>query len=212
MEIGSNGVSKAVTQLRHRGCVIYPTETFYALGASAVCADAVERIAQLKLRDRGKPMPLILGEAGQLSLLGGLLPPELAELARRFWPGPLSLLVRAKETLPGPVQDREGYVCVRVSSHPLARSLALRAGTPLVATSANRAGEDPPARPRDIDPVLEHSVDAVIREEPWPSGGAPSTIVRWAGGGRLVLVRAGAVSADTLRATGYSLQVDGSRI
>jgi L-threonylcarbamoyladenylate synthase len=211
MELETKALSKAVTVIRHHGCVIYPTETFYALGANAGCAAAVQRIARAKFRHRDKPMPIIVGNAGQLSLLGARVRPELLDLEKRFWPGPLSVLVEAGRELPGLVLDSEGLACVRVSSHPLAQRLALRAGVALVATSANRAGNNPPSRPGDIDPDLAKAADSVIPDRPWPSGGQPSTIVRCVGPGRLLLIRSGAVSAEELRAAGYRLETASSK-
>jgi L-threonylcarbamoyladenylate synthase len=183
-------VEVAAAALRAGSLVVYPTETFYGLGALATLPAALERLSAAKLRPEGKPLPLVAADPGAAFALWAEVPEEALRLAARFWPGPLTLVARAAAGLPASlVQD--GAVGVRVPGSSLARALARLAGGPVVSTSANPSGGPPPASPGALDPDLLSRVDLVLDGGPTP-GGAPSTVVRL-GDGSPVLVREGAV-------------------
>ena len=183
-------VEVAAAALRAGELVVYPTETFYGLGALATLPAALERLTAAKLRPEGKPLPLVAADPAAAFAVWSRVPDEARRLAARFWPGPLTLVAPAAAGLPGSlVQD--GAVGVRVPGSALARELARRAGGPVVSTSANPSGGPPPASPGTLDPELLSRVDLVLDGGPTP-GGAPSTVVRL-GAGAPVLVREGAV-------------------
>ena len=192
------GLDAAEAALRGGGVVLYPTETLFALGCAAHRIDACARIAALKGRPEAKPFTLVLGDLDGLEAIADEMPPDLLLLAERFLPGPLSVLVRTKDHLPRFVRDDEGYSSVRVTPHPTARELCRRAGPALVATSANQSGQPATAQPAELDPALLTGADASVLAQPWPAGGAPSTLVRLLGQGRIAILRQGAVSADAL--------------
>lgn len=195
-------VEAAAARIRAGGVVLYPTETLYALGCAADNAEACARLAALKGRPEAKPFPLIVADLTALHELLTPLPPtletDLAILARRFWPGPLSVLLPTRPGLPALVRDELGLSSVRLSPHPLAKELCRRSGSALVATSANVSGQPPTADPRLLDPALLVGVAGAVLAKPWPAGGLPSTLVRLLGGGRLAILRAGAVPAPAL--------------
>ena len=141
---GGPVVDKVLEALNAGGVVVYPTETLYAIGCVAVDDRACRRVAAIKSRDVNKPLPLIIGWPEGLQAVTEEVSEELHELAGLFWPGPLSVLVRAKAELSPLVSDDKGYTSVRLSSHSVAAELSCLAGAPLVATSANMAGK--PAR------------------------------------------------------------------
>jgi L-threonylcarbamoyladenylate synthase len=180
------------------GVAIYPTETLYALGCAAHEAAACARIAALKGRPEAKPFPLMVADMDGLAAIAAELPPDLLALAERFWPGPLSVLVRTKAHLPRHVRDAEGFSSVRISPHETARELCRRAGPAIVATSANKSGLPATADPARLDPDLVRGADAALLSPPWPGGGAPSTLIRLLGGGRAAVLRAGAVPPEAL--------------
>ncbi len=199
-------MEQALSIIKSGGVLIYPTETLYAVGCDAMSADACSRVVRLKERPDSKPLPVIVGDMDGLSLVaGGPVQDEVRELARRFWPGPLSILVRAAPGLPRQVMDTGGFTSVRWTAHPLAQALCREAGTPLVATSANRSGLPAAARPWELDAALRARVNAVLEQEPWPMGGMPSTVVRIEEPGVLRLIRAGAVAIGDLMAAGFSV-------
>lgn len=176
--------------LRRGGLVAYPTETFYGLGCLARDAAAVRRLAALKGRPEGKPLPLVAGDRAQVAEVAEL-DAAAAGLADAFWPGPLTLVLPARPGVPPEISAGSGTVGVRVSGSEIARALALAAGGALVSTSANPAGGPPPVRPEDLDGALRARLDAVLDGGPAP-GGSPSTVVALERGGAR-LVREGAV-------------------
>ncbi|MDD3313374.1 L-threonylcarbamoyladenylate synthase [Pseudodesulfovibrio sp.] len=185
--------------------VIYPTETLYALGCDGGNAAACERVIEIKARPKAKPLPLIIGGVQMLPLVTAERPAALEHLAQCFWPGPLSILVKALPELPRQLCDEEGCTSVRWSGHPFASELARRLKRPIVATSANISGHKPVALPEDIDPRLEEQAGAVYYDPPWPRGGNPSTVVRVLGSSRLAVLREGAVSVKMLCDKGFSV-------
>ena len=204
-------LGEAARILRDGGCLVYPTETYFALGARATDANALARIVAIKARPATKPLPLLVGDLSHLEAVlpegfaAGSLGADFAALVERFWPGPLSLVVPCRETLPNLVKDRQGRVSVRFTPHPTAATLCRLAGGALVATSANRSGRPPAARPSELDPEVVAAADALITEGPEPGGGPASTVAGLLGGRRLEIFRAGAVADAALAAAGFTL-------
>lgn len=205
----------ALAVLERGGVLVYPTETLYALGCDARDRKAVERVARIKGRPVDKPLPVIIGSTDMFPLVARedenaeKDDATLSALANAFWPGPLSVLVRARRDLAPGVMDFQELVSVRVTPHPLAAELSRRLGAPLVATSANPSGRNAPARLADLDPGLSDSVDRVLRAEPFPAGGPPSTLVRVVGPMRLAVLRPGALPVSDLAAAGFGLDEPG---
>jgi L-threonylcarbamoyladenylate synthase len=188
-------VQAAAAVLRRGGIVAYPTETFYALGALARDAAAVDRLARAKGRPDGKPLPLLAADrvaVEEVAVLGG----AAARLAEAFWPGPLTLVLPARPGLPDAVTAGTGTVGVRVPGSDVARALAREAGGALVATSANLAGGPPPATPSALAPGLVARLDHVLDGGPAP-GGLPSTVAG-CDGEVLRVLRPGPVPAEAL--------------
>ncbi len=193
--------ARAAEVLRGGGLVVYPTETFYGLGALAGSAAAVARLAEAKLRPAGKPVPLVAADLGMARAVASAFPPLAERLAARFWPGPLTLVLPAAPGLPPEVAG-DGTVGVRVPGSALARELSRLAGGPLTSTSANPSGGRPATRPGDLDPGLVSRVDAVLDGGETP-GGLPSTVVAVDPAGPRLL-RAGAVPWEAVRAAAGS--------
>lgn len=185
--------------------VIYPTETLYAVGCDACNQEACKSILAIKGRPGSKPLPLIIGGLDMLGLVTDERPPALEQLVSAFWPGPLSILVKALPELPSELSDDEGYTSVRWSGHPFAAELSRRLGRPLVSTSANLSGKAPVALPEDLDPDLLEKAGAVYSDPPWPKGGDASTVIRVHSATRLEVLREGAVSVKMLCDKGFSV-------
>jgi len=188
-------VTAAAAALRRGGVIVYPTETLYGLGALAGDAGAVARLAEAKGRPDGKPMPILAADLAQLERVA-VLGPLARRLGEAFWPGPLTLVVEAAAGLPAPVLGGGRTVGVRITSHPVAAALCRAAGGPLVATSANLAGRPAVASLDLLDPLLRARADALVDAGPTP-GGPPSTVVA-VEGGRLLLLRAGAIAVEAI--------------
>ncbi len=191
-------VDEAAAALRRGGVVAYPTETFYGLGARADDAAALARLAAAKLRPGGKPLPLLAADEAQVRAVASLSDSLAQALARRFWPGPLTLVLPAAAPLDGAVTGDGGTVGIRIPGHALARALARGAGGAIVSTSANLAGAPPVTRPEELAPELLARIDGVVDGGETP-GGLPSTVVS-VEGGEASLLREGAVPWQEVRA------------
>jgi len=184
---------------------VFPTETLYALGCDATSDSACKKVAVIKARSDAKPLPLIIGGLDMLELVTEERPEDFQNLADSFWPGPLSILVKALPTLPAILSDADGYTSVRWSGHPFAAELSRRLGKPIVATSANLSGKPAVALPEDLDPDLLAKTGAAYLDPPWPKGGKPSTVIRMLGPSRLEVLREGVVTVKDLCDKGFSV-------
>ncbi|MFP4657725.1 MAG: L-threonylcarbamoyladenylate synthase, partial [Desulfonatronovibrionaceae bacterium] len=144
MSVVSRDIHRAVRVVKRGGVLVYPTETFWALGGSACSSEAVLQTARIKNRPPDKPLPVVIGCMEHLSAFFRPRPEEL-QIAALFWPGPLSIVVRGGPDLAPVLADSRGRVSVRWSAHAAACGLAVQTGVPLVSTSANPSGW-PPAR------------------------------------------------------------------
>ncbi len=186
-------VAAAVDVLRRGGIVAYPTDTLYGLAADPASDRAMERLFDVKGRDRTQAIPLIAASLDQARAAGAFAADEL-RLAAAFWPGPLALVVGASPALSRAVVAGDGTVAVRVPAHPLARALAAAFGGCITATSANPSGEPATGSAAAVAASLGERIDLILDAGDAP-GGAPSTIVDVRGGAPR-LVRAGAVAWD----------------
>ncbi|SFM07886.1 L-threonylcarbamoyladenylate synthase [Desulfomicrobium norvegicum] len=194
-----------VLELARGGLVIYPTETFYALGCLATMHQAVEKIISAKGRPADKPLPLIVSDWEMAERFLRLTKAE-EELARKFWPGPLSIVAEVDPRVSPLAKDHTGRSAVRMSPHVIAARLCHEAGAPLVSSSANRSGLPPVCRPDELDSELVRDSGAlVIASTPWPSGGLPSTLVKIVGAESVRILRAGAISAREIIAAGVEV-------
>lgn len=140
---GAELFSRAIVALKRGAVIVFPTETFYGLGADAFDEAAVGQVVSLKGRSPDQAVPIIIADREMLSSVVTHVPPAAQKLIDRFWPGPLTLVLPAKENLPGPLLNRDRGVGVRISSHPLAVQLSRELSHPITATSANPSGREP---------------------------------------------------------------------
>jgi L-threonylcarbamoyladenylate synthase len=135
-------VAEAVRVIKAKGVIIYPTETLYGLGADPMSTEAMERIYAIKGRAAAKPIPFLIKDEEMLATLVEEVPAMGRELMARYWPGALTLIFRARKGLPVPLKGKDGFIGLRISSHPVARGIVEALDAPLTATSANLAGEE----------------------------------------------------------------------
>lgn len=165
---------EALKVLRAGGLVAFPTDTVYGLGALAFDQRAVESVYAAKGRSEDKAIPVLLGDANDLDQVAISLPPTARQLAERFWPGPLTLVVQKRPNLPDAV-SLSNTVGVRVPDHPVARAL-LRASGPMAVTSANLSGEPSPRTAEEVLKQLAGRVALIVDGGRTP-GGVPSTVL-----------------------------------
>ncbi|MDG4794748.1 L-threonylcarbamoyladenylate synthase [Micromonospora sp. WMMD1082] len=189
-------LAEAASVLRTGGLVAFPTETVYGLGANAVDARAAARIFEAKQRPSFDPLITHLADAADLAPLVGSVPPAVAALAARFWPGPLTLIVDRPARIPPIVTSGLDTMAVRVPDNEHARRLIAAAGVPMAAPSANRFGQLSPTRAEHVVAGLGAAVDVVLDGGPTRCG-IESTIVD-ARGERPVVLRLGALPVEEL--------------
>jgi L-threonylcarbamoyladenylate synthase len=186
----------AAAVLRRGGLVAFPTETVYGLGALALDPLAVRAIYAAKGRPSGNPLIVhVLGEDDARPLLARW-PLEARQLAARFWPGPLTLVLPRTALVPDEVTAGGDTVGVRAPSHPVARALLQRVGAPLAAPSANSAGHVSPTSAAHVLRDLNGRIDAVLDGGRCPVG-IESTVLAL-DGPTPRLLRAGAISRADL--------------
>lgn len=189
-------IEAAAAVLRGGGTVAFPTETVYGVGADARSGAAVERIFAAKGRPPDNPLIVHVESPAAAQLVAADFTPLAHELAARWWPGPLTLVVAANPDLPRVTTGGLATVAVRVPAHPVALALLRVAGVPVAAPSANRSGRPSPTTAQHVLDDLAGQVDLVL------DGGAcrlglESTVVD-ARGGVPVVLREGAVTREEL--------------
>ena len=131
----------AADQIRSGQVLGMPTDTFYGLAADPFNLRAVERVYEIKSRSRHKPLSLLIEDVEQAEQLAKPLPEEFHALAKKFWPGPLTIIVKAASKLPLKVTAHTGNVALRVPNAKIPLAVVQAAGIPITATSANLSGE-----------------------------------------------------------------------
>ena len=176
MPVSREKIKAAVAVLRKGGLVVFPTETLYGLAADALNRDAIDRLVTVKGREEGKPVALIAPDRETVLQLADSVDDYSLGLMEKHWPGPLTLILKARPGLHQALLNKEGKVGVRISPHPVALALAKGLGRAITATSANLSGQPPAARMEDLSPALLARVEMVLDGGPCP-GGPASTIV-----------------------------------
>lgn len=188
----------ALSHLAAGGVIAAPTETFYGLLADATNPKAVDAVLELKPRDAGKGIGLLLPNRESWSSVVAHVPPLAAQLADAFWPGPLTLALPAAANLDTRL-TLAGSIGVRLGSSSLACALASAFGRPLTATSANPPGEPPASLASDVEAAFAREIAqrALLVLPGTSPGGLASTVVTVSDAGAKI-VRPGAVPAEAL--------------
>ncbi|WP_330340239.1 L-threonylcarbamoyladenylate synthase [Streptomyces sp. NBC_00557] len=207
MTARTSDIEKAAGALRAGGLVAFPTETVYGLGANAEDPAAVSRIFQVKGRPPSHPLIVHIGGAEHLDDWVKDVPATARLLAERFWPGPLTLVLRRGRRVPLEATGGLETVAVRVPDHPVALALLAAFGGGVTAPSANRFGQVSPTRAHHVRAELGDAVDFVLDGGPCEVG-VESTIVD-ATGELPSILRPGGVTREELEAVlGGPLAVD----
>lgn len=159
------------------GVIIYPTETFYALGGNALNHHLGQRLSEIKQRPLDKPFPCLAGNRKAIDKLVSYWPKKALQMADRYWPGALTLVLDGLKTLPSAIHGKDGSIAVRWSPHPLIDQLARLSHLPLISTSANFSGQPPTSQADQLDPQLLTSADLLIIADKDEPETQPSTII-----------------------------------
>ncbi len=190
--------AEAVAILKSGGVVAFPTDTVYSLGCDYRSREAVARIYEAKGRPSQKALPLLLGTLEQIDDVAESVPDVARQLAAKFWPGGLTLVLKKQITVPDFITAGGDTVAVRVPAHPVPLALVAGLGAPVVGTSANLSGQPSALTAEEVCVSLGKMVDLVIGGGRVP-GGKESTIVDVSGKTPVVL-RAGAIGLSELKA------------
>ncbi|MEW6593114.1 MAG: L-threonylcarbamoyladenylate synthase, partial [Candidatus Hadarchaeota archaeon] len=155
-------IRAAAEVIRMGGLVAFPTETVYGLGANALDEKAVLRIFKAKKRPPDNPLIVHIARTGDVSILASFIPKRAEKLMKKFWPGPLTILMPKSEMVPDVTTAGLATVAVRMPSHPVARAFILEADVPIAAPSANMAGRPSPTAAKHVLDDLSGRIDAVI--------------------------------------------------
>ena len=169
-------VKYAAEQIRAGVVLGMPTDTFYGLAADPFNLRAVDRVYEIKSRSRHKPLSLLIESIDQAEDLARPLPDEFYKLARRFWPGPLTIIVRAASRLPLKVTANTGNVALRVPNAKIPLAVVKAAGIPITATSANLSGATECTTAEQVRDQLLDRISIIVDGGTSPRE-VPSTIV-----------------------------------
>ena len=193
-----DSLARAAALIRSGGLVAFPTETVYGLGANALDAAAVERIYRVKGRPPTSPLIVHVDSIEMARSLVRAWPEAAERLARRYWPGPLTLVLRKQESIPDIVTAGLGTVGLRVPAHEVALALIREAGAPVAAPSANRFTQLSPTTAEHARAALGASVDLVLDGGPCTVG-IESAVLSLADS-KPLLLRPGMVSRSEIEA------------
>lgn len=169
-------ITRAAERIRQGGLVAFPTETVYGLGANALDVAAVERIYRVKERPWASPLIVHVADENMARSVAANWPASAQALTKRFWPGPLTVILKKAEIVPDLVTAGLDSVGIRVPSHPVALALIRLAGVPIAAPSANRFSQISPTTAEHVRTGLGDLVEMILDGGPAQIG-IESTVV-----------------------------------
>lgn len=168
-------IRQACEVLRMGGLVAFPTDTLYALGANALDPLAIERVFTIKGRHHGKPLSVLVGSVEAAAALGDLSD-GIRALMQSFWPGPLTVVVKASLQIPPVLTAATGTVGLRMPAGTVAQAVLAAFGGPIIGTSANKAGGADPADAKTVQRSVGGQIDLVL-DGGRVAVGVPSTVI-----------------------------------
>jgi tRNA threonylcarbamoyl adenosine modification protein (Sua5/YciO/YrdC/YwlC family) len=154
-------ISRVAHSLKNGGIIAYPTDTTYGIGCSILCKKSIERIYQMKMRERSKPFSFIcssISEVSQYARIGN----AAFKLLKRHFPGPYTFVLEATREVPDLLLTRQKTVGIRIPDNRICVDLVTALGKPIITTSANLSGEDPVGDPMIIAEIFGDRLDFVI--------------------------------------------------
>jgi L-threonylcarbamoyladenylate synthase len=152
----------AVSVLTSGGIVAFPTDTVYGVGVDAFNPKAIEKIYIAKKRPRDKPLPVLVASFKDVLTISENLPPIFEKLVKTFWPGALTIIVRANSVLPVEITAGKNSVGVRMPDNPIALKLIEAFGKPLATTSANLSGEREAVTAEEVQANLGDKIELIL--------------------------------------------------
>jgi L-threonylcarbamoyladenylate synthase len=191
-------VRYAADQIRSGEVLGMPTDTFYGLAADPYNLRAVDRVYEIKSRSRHKPLSLLIESIDQAEEMAQPLPEEFYLLARRFWPGPLTLIVKASSSLPLKVTANTGHVALRVPNSQIPLAVVQAAKIPITATSANLSGEAECTTAQAVRDQLQGRISIIVDGGTSPREVASTIVDLTDEEARWRILREGAISSQEI--------------
>jgi L-threonylcarbamoyladenylate synthase len=192
-----DAITRAAAVVQKGGLVVFPTSSFYGIGAQALNAEAVDRVFQVKQRDPEKPLLILIASETDLDALVRVIPDIAKRLMKALWPGSLTLVFEARDLLPPNLTGYTKKIGIRLAGHPVARNLTKAVGAPITGTSANLSGHAACSAVADLEPHFQDQVDMILDAGTLGSGEA-STVVDVTSDTPKIL-REGAIDAAKIR-------------
>jgi L-threonylcarbamoyladenylate synthase len=196
-------VNLAANVLRDGGIVVFPTETVYGIGASATSCFGPQEIIDIKMRPENKPLPWLVEDEAALDKYGVEVPEYAHRLAKAFWPGALTIVVKAADIVAPEFRDNRGTVALRCPDHHIVQELIRASGAAIITTSANTSGLPAPGDFAELEERIIAAADLTLDGGETPHRMA-STVVDCTGS-EPVVTREGPVSADDVLAIAQGL-------
>lgn len=176
MDRSSDTIERGAATLIAGKPLIFPTDTVYGLGVAVGIAEDPRVLYDIKGRDHGKPVAWLVGTPESLHLYGSEVSESALALARTYWPGPLTIIVKADSSVRAAFRAENGTIALRMPDNALALELIAQVGVPIATTSANISGQAPPKHFEEIDQRVLAQVSCALRDDSERIGLA-STIV-----------------------------------
>lgn len=190
--VSQKDIEQAASILRDGGLIAFPTETYYGLAVDPCQEPALERLFAAKQRPAVKPVLVLVPDRGQVDHLADAVPHLARRLMDMYWPGPLTMVFRARRELSAMLTGGTGTIGLRLSPHPVARALLEAFGGPLTATSANRSGGQAACTESEVQEIFGRDVDMILPGGPTP-GELPSTLIAFEENS-IICIRDGCIS------------------
>jgi tRNA threonylcarbamoyl adenosine modification protein (Sua5/YciO/YrdC/YwlC family) len=154
-------IARVAESLRGGEVIAYPTDTTYGIGCSIFCKKSIERIYQMKLRDRRKPFSIICSSLSEISRYARVSNSAFKHL-KRYLPGPYTFVLEATREVPDLLLTRQKTVGIRIPDNRICLDLVAALGNPIITTSANLSGEEPVGDPRVIADTFGNQLDLIL--------------------------------------------------
>jgi L-threonylcarbamoyladenylate synthase len=193
-----HSIIKHAASIIHRGgVVVFPARSMYGLAADAMNPEAVDRIFQIKKRSPAKPLLVLVPPYYDISIVAVEIPEKAAMIMRKFWPGLVTIILKARESIPERLTAGTGKIGIRVPGNPVASLLAVYSGRPITGTSANISEKDSCFSIGDLPSEILEAVDLVL-DAGELEGGKGSTVVD-ASSDCIRIIREGNINTEQLQ-------------
>lgn len=162
MSVDAQIIKRAVQILKQGSPIVFPTDTVYGLGVAVGSATGVEELYRIKQRDEGKPIAWLVDHVDSLNKYGSDVPDYAHMLARKYWPGSLTLVIKASGLVPASFKSSQNTIALRMPNDETALALISILGAPIATTSANISGDVDPSTFRDLEDAIMQEVAFAI--------------------------------------------------